>query len=153
VRLFPWQKKKDFFSHEENELILQAIRSAEKQTSGEIRLYIENHCRYVDPMDQAAEIFFGLKMDQTKDRNGVLVYIALRDRQLAIFGDEGIHREVGKEFWEQEVGQMLSEFRSDNYAEGIAKVVTDIGEALKSYFPYEGNTDKNELPDDIVFGD
>ena len=122
------------------------------QTSGEIRLYIENHCRYVDPMDQAAEIFFGLKMDQTKDRNGVLVYIALRDRQLAIFGDEGIHREVGKEFWEKEVGKMIAEFKADHYAEGIAKVVTDIGEALKTHFPYDGPTDKNELPDDIVFG-
>jgi uncharacterized membrane protein len=133
-------------------MIVQAIHDAEKQTSGEIRVYIESRCKYVDPMDRAAEIFFGLKMEQTKDRNGVLVYIALRDRQLAVFGDEGIHREVGKEFWESEVRHMISEFRSDNYAEGIARVVTDIGEALKTHFPYEGETDKNELPDDIVFG-
>lgn len=152
MRLFPWQKKQEFFSHEEKDLIVQAIGSAEKQTSGEIRVYVENHCRYVDPMDQAAEIFFGLKMDQTKDRNGVLVYIALRDRQLAIFGDEGIHREVGKEFWEKEVREMIAEFKADHYAEGIAKVVTDVGEALKTYFPYEANKDKNELSDDIVFG-
>ena len=152
MRLFPWQKKTEFFNHEEKEMIVQAIRNAEQQTSGEIRVYIENHCRYVDPMDQAAELFFGLKMDQTKDRNGVLVYIALRDRQLAIFGDEGIHREVGKEFWEKEVWKMISEFKADHHAEGIAKVVTDIGEALRTYFPYEGTIDKNELPDDIVFG-
>jgi len=133
-------------------MVLHAIRNAEKQTSGEIRVYIESHCKYVNPMDRAGEIFFSLKMDQTKDRNGVLVYIALRDRQLAIFGDEGIHREVGKEFWEKEALQMIAQFRSDNYAEGIANVVTDIGEALKTHFPYEGDTDKNELPDDIVFG-
>lgn len=152
MRLFPWQKKKEFFTHEEKELIVRAVRDAEMQTSGEIRVYVESRCRYVDPMDQAAEIFFGLKMDQTKDRNGVLVYIALRDRQLAIFGDEGIHREVGKEFWEKEVREMITEFRADHYAEGIAKVVTDIGNALKTYFPYEGTKDKNELSDDIVFG-
>lgn len=149
---FPWQKRKEFFTHDENEMILQSIRSAEKQTSGEIRVFIESHCKYVNPMDRAAEIFFSLKMDQTKDRNGVLVYIALRDRQLAIFGDEGIHREVGKEFWEKEALQMISEFKSDQYATGIATVVTDIGQALKTHFPYDGQTDKNELPDDIVFG-
>ena len=152
MRLFPWQKRKEFFSHEENEMILQAIRNAEQQTSGEIRVYIENHCRFVDPMDRAGEIFFGLKMDQTKDRNGVLVYIALRDRQLAILGDEGIHQQVGKEFWEKEVQEMIDEFHADHYATGLAKVVTEIGEALKTYFPYEGGSDKNELPDDIVFG-
>lgn len=152
MRLFPWQKRREFFSHDDQELILQAIQNAEKQTSGEVRVYIENHCRYVDPMDQAAEIFFGLKMDQTQERNGVLVYIALRDRQLAIFGDEGIHREVGKDFWENEVKQMIAEFKADHHALGIAKVVTDIGEALKTYFPYDGTKDKNELPDDIVFG-
>lgn len=148
----PWQRRKEFFSHEEKEIILQAIRNAERQTSGEIRLYIENHCRYVNPMDQAAEIFFGLKMDETKERNGVLVYIALRDRQLAIFGDEGIHRQVGAEFWAKEVQEMISEFKADHYAEGIAKVITDIGEALKTHFPYENKTDRNELSDDIVFG-
>jgi uncharacterized membrane protein len=152
VRLFPWQKRKEFFSPEENEIILQAIRNAEQQTSGEIRVYIENHCRFVDPMDRAGEIFFGLKMDQTLDRNGVLVYIALRDRQLAILGDEGIHRQVGKEFWEKEVHEMIDEFHADHYATGIARVVTEIGEALKTHFPYDGRSDKNELPDDIVFG-
>jgi uncharacterized membrane protein len=153
VRLFPWQKKKDFFTHEEKEMVLEAIRVAEQQTSGEIRVYIENHCRYVDPMDRAGEIFFGLKMDHTKDRNGVLLYIAIKDRQLAIIGDEGIHREVGKEFWEKEVHELLTEFNSEHYATGIATVVTEIGEVLRTHFPYDGKTDKNELPDDIVFGD
>ena len=152
MRLFPWQKQKEFFSHEEKELILQAIRDAEQQTSGEIRVYVENRCRFVDPMDRAAEIFFGLKMDHTQERNGVLVYIALRDRQLAILGDAGIHKQVGKEFWEKEVRQMIDEFHADHYATGIAKVITEIGEALRTHFPYAGNKDKNELPDDIVFG-
>ncbi|MGB8194962.1 MAG: TPM domain-containing protein [Chitinophagaceae bacterium] len=152
MRLFPWQKQKEFFSHEEREMILEAIRNAEQQTSGEIRVYIESHCRFVDPMDRAGEIFFGLQMDQTKDRNGVLLYIAVRDRQLAVLGDEGIHRQVGTEFWEKEVREMLTEFKADHYGSAISKVVTEIGDALKTHFPYEGPTDKNELPDDIVFG-
>ncbi|HEY0678747.1 MAG TPA: TPM domain-containing protein [Chitinophagaceae bacterium] len=152
MRLFPWQKRREYFSLEEKEMVLQAIRVAEQQTSGEIRVYIEDHCRFVDPMDRAAEIFFGLKMDQTQERNGVLVYIAIRDRQLAILGDEGIHKIVGTEFWQKEVREMIDEFHADHYATGIAKVVTEIGEALKTHFPYDGKIDKNELPDDIVFG-
>lgn len=133
--------------------MLAAIRSAEQRTSGEIRVYIENHCRYVDPMDRAAEIFFGLKMDYTRHRNGVLVYIAIKDKQLAVLGDEGIHKAVGGEFWEKEVRTLLKEFNAEHYAAGIATVVTEIGEVLQSHFPYDGATDKNELPDDIVFGD
>jgi len=152
VRLFPWTKQKEFLSHDEKEVVLHAIREAEQKTSGEIRVYIENHCRYVDPIDRAAELFFGLRMDQTRDRNGVLVYIAVRDRQLAILGDEGIHQRVGKEFWAKEVHEMLVEFHADHYAAGLAKVITEIGEALHMHFPYDGKTDKNELPDDIVFG-
>ena len=150
--LFSWRKKKEYFSHEEKEMVVQAIRNAEMQTSGEIRVFMEDRCRFVDPMDRAAEIFFGLKMDQTKDRNGVLVYIAIRDRQLAILGDEGIHKVVGSQFWQKEVREMIDEFHADHYATGIAKVVTEIGEALRSHFPYDGPRDKNELPDDIVFG-
>ena len=152
MRLFPWQKPKDFLSHDDMQLVVDAVRKAEQQTSGEVRVYIESRCRFVDPMDRAAEIFFGLRMDETKDRNGVLVYIAMKDRQLAIMGDEGIHQRVGKEFWEKEVAEMLAEFNAEHHAEGIAKVVTEIGEALQTHFPYDGKTDKNELPDDIVFG-
>jgi uncharacterized membrane protein len=153
VRLFPWQKKKDFFTPEENEMVLSAIRNAEQQTSGEIRVYMENHCRFVDPMDRAGEIFFGLKMDYTKEKNGVLVYIAIKDKQLAVLGDEGIHNRVGTEFWQKEVRTLLEEFNAEHYATGIATVVTEIGEVLRTHFPYDGKTDKNELPDDIVFGD
>jgi|SRR6185436_14660519 len=145
-------RKKEFFSKEESELIVEAIRSAEKQTSGEVRLFVERHCKFVDPLDRAAELFFSLKMEQTEQRNGVLVYVATKDRQLAIFGDKGIHEKVGDRFWQAEVGKMLSHFNADNYAKGIVKVVTDIGEALRSHFPYAGEKDKNELPDDIVFG-
>ena len=145
-------KRKDFFNRDEKERIISAIRDAEKQTSGEIRIFVERRCRFVDPLDRAAELFSRLKMDQTKERNGVLVYVALKDRQLAILGDRGIHEKVGSEFWNNEVRKMLMHFSNNAYSDGIIAIVYDIGTALTSYFPYDSKSDKNELPDDIVFG-
>ena len=132
--------------------IVEAIRNSERMTSGEVRVFVESKCRFMDPVDRAAELFFQLKMDKTDDRNGVLVYIAIKDRQLAIFGDQGIHQRVGQAFWEKEVKRMTDSFIRSNYAEGIRQCVIDIGEVLHQHFPYNNDTDKNELPDDIVFG-
>jgi uncharacterized membrane protein len=145
-------KQQKFFSAEEEEKIVNAIRDAEKQTSGEVRLYIENKCRFVDPLDRAAEIFLQLKMNETATRNAVLVYVAKQHRQLAVFADEGIFNKAGKEFWNNAVAAMLKEFRKENYAEGLVEVINKIGDSLKTHFPYDATTDKNELPDDIVFG-
>ena len=150
--LFPWQKKKEFFTAEEKQNIVDAIRSSEKRTSGEIRIFVESRCRYVDAIDRAAEIFFRLEMQRTDDRNAVLVYVAMKDRQLALFGDENIHKKVGNEYWNNTVTKILANFNSENYATGIRQCVTEVGEALHYYFPYDNDTDKNELPDDIVFG-
>jgi uncharacterized membrane protein len=152
MAIFPFQRKKEFFSYPEQQSILEAIRQAEQKTSGEIRIYIENRCRFVDPLDRAAEIFWGLKMDMTKDRNGVLVYVAMRDHQYAVFADQGIHEKVGQEFWNREVELMGAHFRKAAPAEAILSVVKDVGVALHKHFPYDRGTDKNELPDDIVFG-
>ena len=145
-------KRKDFFSPQERARIIDAIRVAEMQTSGEIRLFVESRCRYIDPVDRATEIIWGLKMDHTVERNGVLIYVAIRDHQLAIIGDEGIHQRVGSKFWDDEVVRMLKHFQLKEYVEGIIAIVEDIGMALKTNFPYVSSTDKNELPDDIVFG-
>ena len=132
---------------------MEAIRVAEKETSGEIRVYVESHCRFVDPLDRAAEIFWILKMEQTEQRNAVLVYVAIRDRQLALFGDKGIHEKVGDAFWNEKVKEILSHLsKKQSHADAIAKIVGDIGEALRFHFPYDRETDKNELSDDIVFG-
>lgn len=139
------------FNPADEERIVSAIRAAEKRTSGEIRVFIESKCRFVDPVDRAAEVFFGLKMEQTEDRNGVVLYVAMKHHQLAIFGDEGIHKIVGSEFWNTEVQKILQEFNAENYVDGIITIVRDIGEALVKHFPYE-QEDKNELPDNIVFG-
>lgn len=106
----------------------------------------------MDAIDRAAELFFQLEMQKTDDRNAVLVYVAMKDRQLAVFGDEGIHKKVGNDYWNKEVLKMISNFNRENYAAGISEVVKDIGEALTKNFPFNNDTDKNELPDDIVFG-
>lgn len=152
MKLFPWQKQKEFFTEEEKKLIAEAIRNAERLTSGEIRVFVESRCSFVDPLDRAVEIFTELKMDKTAERNAVLVYVANKDHQLAIYGDEGIHQKVGDEFWRREVQQMIDAFNSANYADGIRHCVDEIGEALCTHFPYNNTTDKNELPDDLVFG-
>jgi uncharacterized membrane protein len=145
-------KKKPFFPEKEQQQIVQAVQNAEQRTSGEIRVFIESHCRYMDALDRAAELFFFLKMEQTRDRNGVLLYVAMKDRQLAVFGDEGIHRKVGTDYWNKKVELLIRNFNKEDYAEGISACVTEIGEALYKHFPYDRDTDKNELPDNIVFG-
>ena len=150
---FPFlKKKKHFFTEAQEALIVEAVRNAETRTSGEVRVFVESRCKYMDATDRAAEVFFSLKMEKTKDRNAVLVYIALKDRQLAVFGDEGIHRKVGSEFWNREVGVMIRNFNREDYAAGISACVADVGEKLHLHFPYDRDTDKNELPDNIVFG-
>lgn len=146
------RKKKSFFPEEDTRVIVKAIRHAENQTSGEVRVFVESRCSWVDAMDRAKEIFFSLKMDKTEQRNAVLVYVAIKDRQLAVFGDEGIHQKVGNEYWNRVVGEMLASFNSNNYGEGIGNCVIQIGDALKTHFPFNRETDKNELPDEIVFG-
>lgn len=152
MKLFSWLKKKPFFTEEENRLIVEAIRDAEQKTSGEVRVFLEPHCKFMEAMDRAIEIFHALKMDQTKDRNATLVYVAYKDHQLAVLGDEGIHQKVGDQYWADEVRKMIGAFNRENMAEGIRQCVLDIGQALHSHFPYNKETDKNELPDEIVFG-
>lgn len=150
--MFPILRKKKFFTDEENKHIVQAIQQAEKETSGEIRVFVESKCSYMDALDRAAEVFWSLQMQNTTDRNAVLVYMAVKDRQLAIFGDQGIHQKVGDEYWNKQLKQIILHFNKRNFAEGIRQCVLEVGEALKNHFPYNKDADKNELPDDIVFG-
>jgi uncharacterized membrane protein len=150
--MFDFFKKKEFFTAEEKQSIVSAVQQAEQRTSGEVRVFVEGRCKYVNAMDRALEIFEQLKMDQTKFRNAVLVYVAVKDHQLAILGDEGIHQKVGSEYWGNELVKMISTFNRDNIPAGISQCVFNIGEALHTHFPYDRGTDKNELPDDIVFG-
>ncbi|HMT74025.1 MAG TPA: TPM domain-containing protein, partial [Chitinophagaceae bacterium] len=118
----------------------------------EVRVFVESRCSWVDAIDRAVELFFKLQMDKTENRNATLVYVAVKDRQLAVFGDEGIHQKVGTAYWNNVVAEMLQSFNRLDYAKGIADCVIQIGDALTTHFPYERDTDKNELPDEIVFG-
>ena len=152
MALFPLFKKKKLLNSLDEEKIVNAIRQAEKHTSGEVRVYIESKCRFVDPVDRAIEVFFGLKMDATDEHNGVLVYVALKDRQLAVYGDEGIHAKVGAAYWKNAVQNMLQHVKNDNHIDGICNMILEIGETLQQQYPYVPNDDKNELPDEIVFG-
>ena len=147
-----FKRNKEFFTAEEKQLIADAVRYAEQRTSGEIRVFVESRCKFVDAIDRAAEIFFGLKMEHTADRNAVMLYVAMKDHQLAIFADEGIYKKLGQDYWNNEIKVMISNFNREDYAAGIRQCVTDIGEALHYHFPFDNKTDKNELPDDIVFG-
>jgi uncharacterized membrane protein len=149
ISLFP---RKAFFSKDEQQHIVTAVKAAELQTSGEVRVYVESRCRFVDPLDRAREVFAGLKMEDTAGRNAVLIYVAVKDRQLAVYGDQGIHEKVGDVFWQQTVNNMLTHLQKETYAEAICRMLHQVGEALKFHFPYDRATDINELPDDIVFG-
>lgn len=150
--IFPFSKKKEYFSEQEKERIVEAIRSCEKTTSGEIRVFVESKNPFVDPLDRAGEIFFKLEMDQTEHRNGVLLYVAMKHNELALFGDEGIYKATGAGYWNVAVQNMLSEFKNENITDGIVKCILSVGNTLREKFPYDPTADKNELPDEIVFG-
>jgi len=150
--MFSLFKKKEFFSAKDKEQIVEAIRMAEMETSGEIRIYVESKNAYVDAIDRAAEIFFKLKMQETEHRNAVLLYIAMKDQQLALYADEGIYQKAGAEYWDAAVKGMLSQFTKENISNGIEQCIAQIGQTLKEKFPYNPTEDKNELPDEIVFG-
>ncbi len=150
--MFSLFKKKEFFTAAEKELIVSAIRSAERETSGEVRVYVESKNPYVDAIDRASEIFYKLKMQDTDHRNAVLLYVAMKHHELALFADEGIYQKTGADYWNNAVKAMIARFKSDDIPGGIADCVRQIGETLKEKFPYIPTEDKNELPDEIVFG-
>ncbi len=147
-----FNKQKQFFSAEENQRIVDAIRRAEKETSGEIRMFVESKNPFVDPIDRAKEIFFNLKMQETDNRNGVLLYVAMKHQELALFADEGIYQKTGPGYWDNAVKKMLAGFSQEDISRSIEECILAIGQTLKEKFPYQSATDKNELPDDIVFG-
>jgi uncharacterized membrane protein len=142
---------REFLTEEDEQKIVQAIADAEEFTTGEIRIHLEAKCKK-DPVERAKEIFAELDMHETEARNGVILYIATKDRKVAIFGDEGISQQVGDNFWQDEIDKLISEFKQGNFEQGIESVVGDIGEKLKQYFPSDG-ADPNELDNEITFKD
>lgn len=142
---------KEFFSEEQQQTIVDAIKAAELSTSGEVQVHIEKHSKK-EALDRASEVFASLNMHNTELRNGVLFYLAVDDHKFAILGDAGINNVVAKDFWEEIKEAMVVYFRKGELTEGLATGIEMAGRALKKHFPYQKD-DVNELPDDISFGD
>ncbi len=141
---------KKLFSQTDRDAIVSAIKEAEMNTSGEIRVHIESSFKG-DVLDQAAFMFKKLGMLNTEQRNGVLFYLAVKNKAFAILGDAGINEKVPDDFWEETKSIMQNKFQSGNMAEGLAIGIKMSGEKLKKHFPYQTD-DVNELSDDISFG-
>jgi uncharacterized membrane protein len=142
---------KDFFTREQKEDIRQAILNAELDTSGEIRVHIELTC-HGDVLDRTAYIFDKMGMQKTDKRNGVLFYLAVKNRRFAVLGDKGINAVVPDDFWDDLKNMLLNHFREEKFTEGLVEGIGMVGEKLKLNFPYQTG-DVNELPDEISFGE
>jgi uncharacterized membrane protein len=142
-------KASSFFTAEQQAVILAAVREAEGETSGEIRVHIETSFKG-DVLDRAAWIFGKLGMQKTALRNGVLFYLAVEDRKFAIIGDGGIHAKVPEGFWDSTKELMVKNFKKGKFTEGLAEGIILAGEQLKTHFPRQSD-DVNELPDEISF--
>lgn len=140
----------NFFSKEEKAQIKSAVQEAELNTSGEIRVHIENRCKE-DVLDRAAWWFAKLNMHKTELRNGVLFYLAIKDRKFAILGDAGINAVTPDDFWDRIKEKMLARFTEGQFTEGLSEGILMAGEQLKQKFPHQKD-DVNELSDDISFG-
>lgn len=143
-------KTEDFLTASEEQEIVQAIVAAEKDTSGEIRVHIEEHSEK-PPLERAQEVFFSLEMQNTKERNGVLFYVGVTDKQFAILGDEGINKVVGDDFWNSTKDIVLKHFKNKNNKDGLVNGIIEAGKRLKAFFPYQSD-DTNELPNEISRG-
>jgi uncharacterized membrane protein len=147
------RKPKALLSTDIQDEVVRAIRAAEARTTGELRVFVESHCTYVDAMDRAKELFKELAMEKTGHRNAVLVYLALADKQFAIFGDEQIYIKAGGPvFWKAAGELLLMHFKAGRISEGLCGCIEALGAALEIHFPPDPTVDKNELPDEIVFG-
>ena len=140
------------FNQDEEARIADAIRAAERGTSGEIRLYVEDYCQKDHPAERAQELFQLFGMYNTQNRNAVLIYLAEKSRQFALWGDAGIHEKVGHQFWEEEKRLLREYLQRDEAAEGVSKVILMLGDRLRTFFPNDEKTDINELPDEIIYG-
>lgn len=143
---------RDTITPADEEKIKAAIKEAETNTSGEIRVHVESNCEG-DVLDRATEVFADLHMHKTEQRNGVLFYVALEDHEFAVLGDAGINATVPDHFWEDITAEVIRHFKQKQYAEGLSKGILMAGEQLKAHFPYDRHGDINELNDDVSFGE
>ncbi len=141
-------KIEEFLTEQEEEEVVEAIRQAEKKTSGEIRVHIEKSSKG-DIWKRAMEVFHLLKMDNTKQDNGVLIYVAIDDRNFVIYGDKGINDVVPPDFWESTKDEIVAEFKKGNFKQGLINGINRAGHELQAHFPWDEGTDENQLSDKI----
>jgi len=141
-----------FLSEADQQRVAEAIRQAEQQTDGEIKIHLEPQSSNLLPLARAKEVFLQLNLQNTKLRSAVLIYIAYQDHQLAILGDVGIHSQVGDSFWQQEKDSLISHFKAGDPAGGLVRVVQDVGEKLAAFFPKSVNN-PDEISNDLSFGE
>jgi uncharacterized membrane protein len=142
---------RNFFSEGERKRIVEAIAAAEKNTSGEIRVHLENNAK-PNALDKATMLFQKLGINKTELHNGVLIFLAVKDRQFAIVGDEGIHKVVPADFWDSVRNIMQEHFKKGQFADGLCAGISMTGTKLKEFFPHQDDN-VNELSDEISFGD
>ena len=129
-------KVEDFLTTAEEQEIVAAIGVAEKNTSGEIRVHIEKETS-VAAIDRAMEVFRNLTMENTQERNGVIIYVAVKSKQFAIYGDKGINEKVADTFWDSTKDAMANQFKNENFKQGLIDGVLNAGQQLKKYFPHQ----------------
>jgi uncharacterized membrane protein len=128
--------------------VVEAIKAAERLTSGEIKVHVEGRCPGGDPLKRAQELFPKLGLTRTKERNAVLFYIATRDRRFCVLGDSGIHEEVGSQFWSEAVQRMTIAFRRGAFGDGIVGAIQSVAQRMQKRFPRKSD-DRNEIDNDI----
>ncbi len=138
------------FTKAELAILKKAIEQAELNTSGEIRVLIEKKCTLTNSMERAQHLFVKHQMHQTKNRNGILLYIAYKTKQIAIYADEGIYKILPPSYWQSTIDTLIIEFKESNYIPGICNAIHDIGVKLQTYFKYDKTTDVNELSNEII---
>lgn len=143
-------KIEDFFTANEEQQVINAIKTAETDTSGEIRVHIEKSTDK-DALERATEVFYELKMNETELQNGVLFYVATESHHFAVLGDKGINDLVPDDFWDTEKELALSHFKNREFAKGLELAILEAGKKLQEFFPYQSD-DTNELSDEISKG-
>jgi uncharacterized membrane protein len=141
----------NFLTEAQERQVIKAIEKAEQQTSGEVRVHIEHHCK-VDPLERADRIFHDLGMDQTELQNGVLIYIASDDHKAAVYAGKGIFNKVETDFWSDVLHILTEHFKKGEYEKGIVDAITKAGAKLFDLFPYQ-KADIDELSNDISYHD
>ena len=144
-------RTKTFLDQLEHDRIVGAIKAAEARTSGEIRIYVQRGELDGDAFDYAQRKFRQLGMEQTRERNAVLIFVAPRARKFAVIGDEGVHKKCGDEFWQDLVEKMREHFQHEQFTDALVEAIESTGQLLARYFPKSSDRG-NELPDSIVEG-